>query len=99
MTLINNKEHFKEAVALAKKLGGDSKRSFLYCINKINRIKKNCEIDELYLFQDFVKHSFCWAMYKNRKLYMNGKMILHGFQETFSVELDPEKYPHWSIHT
>jgi len=59
----------------------------------------------LELYPDFVKGSFSFCfMYKEPewekpRLDFNGGMILHGFEETFSIELSNNNKPHWSIHT
>ena len=96
MIIIQNKEHFREALKFAKKLGGDSKHSFLRSISTLNRLKRGAD---LHITPDFVKHSFYWWLEKNGVRGMGGGMILHGFQETFSVQLVSQNYPEWAIHT
>jgi hypothetical protein len=98
MVNIWNKDHFKEAIKFAKTLSKESKNSFLFCIHKLNRIKRNCN-EDLTITPDFVKHSFGFCFTKDGKRTLGGGMILHGFEETFSVELTSERFPHWSIHT
>ena len=98
---ISDLSHFKEAVAFARKLGGDSKKSFWRSLATLNRLKRSFKDCTLHIHPDFVKHSFYWTIVRDsdNKIVYNGGMILHGFQETVSVELCPETYPHWSIHT
>ena len=100
--MIYNKEHFKDALAFAKKLGGESKESFRKCLTNLNRVKRGNNWN-LCIYPDFVKHSFEFGFYrgepKRENLVYNGGMLLHGFQETYAVELSAEKFPHWSIHT
>jgi hypothetical protein len=97
-TTIYNIGHFKDAVKFARKLGGESKRSFLECLQTLNRIRKN-NAYSLEIGQDWVEHSFWFAFRKSNELAFNGGMILHGFQETLSIELESANHPHWSIHT
>lgn len=102
MVNIDNKEHFKEALNFSKTLGGKSKKSFYQCLRLLNRIKKNgCKGMNLYIYPDFVKHSFnfCFMNETTKKRGLTGGMILHGFQETFSVQLVSKNYPSWSLHT
>ena len=99
------KEAFKEALAFSRTLPKESRKSLLNCISSLNKIKRINEFD-LVIKNDFVKHSFLFAFGKmnpetetwERKDF-NGGIILHGFEETYSIELNPAKYPHWSIHT
>jgi len=102
MVNIYDKEHFKNARSVAYAIGNETKQSFLNCIMQLNRIKRNNNWD-LYLFPDFVKHSFQFEFHKDghsiNSLKLNGGFILHGFEPTYSVELNPVNYPHWSIHT
>ena len=95
---IKNKEQFREAARFAKTLGKNSRGTFIRCLKTINRIRRN-NAYQTFIWPDFVKHSFNFAFYSNGQLTMNGGMILHGFEETFSVELVGESFPHWSIHT
>jgi hypothetical protein len=92
---ITNKEHFKEAVAFAKSSKGPTRKSFKHCLKCLNRIKRNYNTT-LHLQPDFVPHSFTFFFEKNGLL---GGFILHGYTETFSVEINPPEYPHWSLHT
>lgn len=77
--------------------------SFQKCWAQLLRILMNYgkdeDIHELVIFPDFVKASFEFAFTLNGSPHLNGGMILHGFEETFSVELVEQPYPHWSIHT
>ena len=96
---IVNEEHLQEAWKFANTLDDNSRLSFLNCLVTINRIKRNYSADTVNIFPDFVKHSFEWSIIKDKNCVYHGGMILHGFEETFSVELNPASYPHWSIHT
>jgi len=103
MVEIRDKEHFRSALAMAKKLGGKSKQSFRRSLTSINRIKRNYargKESKLIMTPDFVKHSFAWGVLNDdgRCVY-NGGMILHGFEQTFAVQIDPQNFPNWSIHT
>ena len=48
---------------------------------------------------DFVTGSFGFAFSLDNQPGLNGGLILHGFEETFSVELGGRNIPHWSLHT
>ena len=93
---INNKEHFIDAWKKAREIGGATEKSFKRSLETIISIEKNGHHGEALLYPDFVKHSFAFGFTEGK---FNGGMILHGFQETFSIELNPANYPHWSIHT
>lgn len=57
---------------------------------------------ELSIAPDFVNGSFSFVFTtkdRGATSQFNGGMILHGFGETFSVELSAKSGPHWSIHT
>jgi len=54
---------------------------------------------ELHIASDFVVGSFSFVYMYDEKRDFNGGIILHGFGETFSVELTAPSHPHWSIHT
>lgn len=113
-SFIFNKGHFREALSFAKSVppSHPMRKSFRSSLNTLNRIKRNYADDNpglrLCLTPDFVKHSFIFH-YEKPKPYPHqdetqqiglwGGFILHGFQETLSVEIDPPSYPHWSIHT
>ena len=95
-----------EARRFAKKLGGSSRRSFLRSVHTINRFKNSGNLPgvTMYLDNDWVEHSFAWGLLRRENGYatragINGGMILHGYQETLSVELNPATAPHWSVHT
>ena len=103
MTKIHNIEHFNKAKQFIK-LDKQLKKSFKDCIGQLNRIKRN--YSEMYgptilhLFPDFVEHSFVFGFENNEKLrLLNGGLILHGYQQTFSIEINPNNKPHYSIHT
>lgn len=98
-----------------EKAGQELEKSFYRCFNKLMEILNNFKlpIDEYgyekgeYICQispDFVEHSFSFCFFYidekgEKKKDFNGGIILHGFQETFSVELTSNNEPHWSIHT
>lgn len=81
------------------------------CFSRLINILMNQELEvdewknekdelELIISGDFVKGSFSfWYMKNGKPAVLNGGIILHGFQETFSVELNANNKPHWSIHT
>lgn len=99
MVEIKNREHFDNAVRYARSIGGDARQSFRRCLSTINRIKRNYRAD-VSIFPDFVKHSFTWSIVSDGRQVLFGGMILHGFEETYSVELTPRYAgPHWSLHT
>ena len=98
-TDIVDRDHFKDAFKFAKSIGDEPFRSLIDCIRSLNRIRKNNKY-ALRLIPDFVKHSWHFVMLnKDGSVNFNGGLILHGFQETFSVELTSKSCPHWSIHT
>ena len=106
---ISNKDHFRKALAFSRTLGKESRKSFRWSLTTLNRLKRNYPSDcILDIGPDFVEHSFRWVIYKkiltdNGEMRIqrgyNGGLILHGFEETYSVELNPKDFPHWSIHT
>jgi len=102
MVKIENKTHFQEALTFAKTLKGKPKKSFYQCIKTLNRLKKNGYKNyDLHIYPDWVAHSFAFVFINDEenKTGITGGMILHGFQKTFSVELESKNFPHWSIHT
>ena len=100
---IEEKHLFREAIKFSKTLSEQSRHTLFISIQTLNRLRKNVNAEyTLHISPDgFCKHSFRWCILKHSSgtLYFNGGLILHGFQETFSVELCPATYPHWSIHT
>ena len=106
MVYIDNKEQFREALKFAKTLPKESRKSFQHCISTLNRLKRNGYKDmDLHIYPDWVKHSFGFGfgivddLGRVQERGLNGGMILHGFQETFSVSLTSNNYPYLSIHT
>jgi len=96
MELIDNILH--ENIAVAK----DMELSLEQRLAELRQILFNGNPDDdnkLIIDGDFVKGSFSFAVKSNDKFRINGGVILHGFGETFAVELDPCRAPHWSIHT
>lgn len=59
------------------------------------------------LFSDFAPQSLYFELYWEGEFSMNGGMIFHGPHDgggngsapTFSVSINPDSKPHWSIHT
>jgi hypothetical protein len=99
---IHDKQHFIAALRFAKSQSKNTRKSFRYCLSTLNRLKKNGRFGDstLNISKDFVTHSFYWWIgYPNESPMYNGGMILHGFEETLSIEINPASYPHWSIHT
>ena len=86
---IQNPEHFIEAVQFASTAPKETMESFVNCCKILNNFNSPVTI-----VPDFVKHSFIFNAGG-----LQGGFILHGYQETFSVEVDPPKHPHWSLHT
>ena len=97
-TQITDIKKFRSTLEKARELGDESKLTLLRCLKDLNNIRKNNNYT-LTMYPDFVKFSWGFTFFKNEKRNFNGGMILHGLQETFSVELDGVAYPHWSIHT
>jgi hypothetical protein len=101
---INNIEKVRETIRFARKQPLEVRKTFTRGLRTINRIKRNYKAD-VYLGPDWVEHSLYWDLSclcpKSglKKRAMNGGLILHGYQETFSVEVSPQSGPHWSIHT
>lgn len=101
MVTIPNTEHFKDAVRFARLHPcEDTRRSFKRCLTTLNRLKRNMQC-ELRLVPDFVKHSFIFYLNttEDGRTRLHGGMILHGYQETFSVSVTNSRNPYWSIHT
>lgn len=95
----SNLDHYKEALAVAQKLGGEAFESFKQQFESLERICANWN-DTAEVHPDFVQHSFYFRMYQSDgKSGMDGGIILHGLGETFSVELCPPEGVHWSMHT
>lgn len=59
------------------------------------------------LYSDFAPNSLYFEITMNEKLILNGGFIFHGPYDgfgnggtpTFSVNIDPDNKPGWSIHT
>lgn len=99
MTVIHDRNFFREALRFAKASGGGARESFRDCIAQLNRIKRN-RGEVLHLSPDFCKHSLNFWLTRDGWPTFNGGMILHGSgEETFAVELVAKSEPHWSIHT
>lgn len=105
MWTVENKQHWKDAIAFSKKLGGESLLSFRHCMRLLSNMKKGgYKGYNLYLSPDWVKHSFYFCYRKENPdgtfvKGLDGGLILHGFQETFSVSLSDATHPYWTIHT
>jgi hypothetical protein len=98
-TQITDIQRFRNTLKKARELGGESRLSLINCLKRLNEIRRNRDY-KLVMSPDFVAHSWSFGIYrKDGILSMNGGLILHGFEETFSVELDGASYPHWSLHT
>ena len=65
---------------------------------------KGCTVN---LYSDFAPHSLYFEITLNEKFILNGGFIFHGPHDgfgsgiapTFSVCIDPDNKPGWSIHT
>lgn len=66
--------------------------------------KSGCEVN---LFTDFAPLCLYFEITRDGQFVLNGGFIFHGKHDgygnggapTFSVSIDPEKQPGWSIHT
>ena len=99
-----NQEHYDAAIEFSNaniKIDPNQRNTLPECIEYL----ANGAIDgtKLHLTPDFVGHSFSFALTREvdgkEKLVMHGGIILHGYEQTFSVELSPPSGPHYSIHT
>ena len=97
-TRISDPIKFRDTVRKASELDGESKKSFFNCLKNLNRIRRNNKYD-MHLVPDFVKYSWGFGFHSGDRMALNGGLILHGFEPTFSVEINGSAYPHWSIHT
>ena len=98
-TRISDPIKFRDTVKKAIELGGESKESFFDCLKRLNKLRKSNNYN-LQMVPDFVKYSWSFAFHTNEnRMALNGGMILHGFEQTFSVEINGSAHPHWSIHT
>ena len=102
--IISNQEHYDAAIEFSNaniKKDPSQRNTLPECIEYL----ANGAIDgtKLHLTPDFVGHSFSFALTREvdgkEKLVMHGGIILHGYEQTFSVELSPPSGPHYSIHT
>jgi len=65
------------------------------------------EGNEVKLYTDFAPMSLYFEIFREGRFILNGGMIFHGKHDgfgsgsapTFSVSIDPERSPHWEIHT
>lgn len=65
------------------------------------------EGDEVKLYADFAPLSLYFEIFRNGNFILNGGMIFHGKHDgygsggapTFSFCIEPERSPHWEIHT
>ena len=65
---------------------------------------KGCTVN---LYSDFAPYSLYFEITMNEKFILNGGFIFHGPHDgygsgiapTFSVSIDPDNKPGWSIHT
>jgi hypothetical protein len=66
--------------------------------------KSGCEVN---LYSDFAPLSLYFEIIRDGNFMLNGGFIFHGPHDgygnggapTFSVCIDPERSPHWEIHT
>lgn len=98
---IKDPQHLNDALKFAAHLPEESQSSLGWSFNSLkNLIENSREGNILHVVPDFVPHSFYFYILKDEeKKVFDGGVILHGFGETFSVELAAPKYPHWSVHT
>lgn len=65
------------------------------------------EGDEVKIFSDFAPLSLYFEIFREGRFILNGGMIFHSKHDsygsggfpTFSVCIEPERSPHWEIHT
>jgi hypothetical protein len=82
--------------------------------DRLNNITINSELNArarfpnitavCYIGYDHATHSFSFAIMRGppnalRERDLNGGIILHGYGETFSVEINPKNGLYWSTHT
>ena len=104
--IIEDTEHYRKARMFMTTLPSESRDSWhrswgnlCYKANMKNDLGKPLDY-HIHVFTDFVEHSFYWVWHTAKEeTIMNGGLILHGFEEAFSVEINPSQCPHWSIHT
>ncbi len=97
---IDDPQHLNNALKFAAQLPKESQRSLGNCFDFLKGFLGESKKMTVDVYNDFVPHSFYFVYKQGDKFAMNGGIILHGFGETFSVELPNDKnYPHWSVHT
>src|ERR1035437_3281832 len=106
MITIQDKDHFKAAIAFSRTQPSKTRQSLRRSFKTLNRIKRNYQAKSafpimLIFSRDFVAHSWIFSFVdpNGNRCGLNGGLILHGYEETFSIELNSNPYPHWSIHT
>jgi len=76
--------------------------------NTYSRLERHSQNGyEVKLYSDFAPLSLYFEIFREGKFEMNGGMIFHGKHDgygnggapTFSVSIEPERCPHWEIHT
>lgn len=92
-------ELYNKALALANSLGGEALKSFKEAFACLERICERSEgTGEVH--PDCVEDSFYFRIYlKNNSLDLDGGIIKHGVEQSYSVELCPKPDIHWSMHT
>jgi hypothetical protein len=79
--------------------------SYIKTFARLERYSQNgCEVN---LYSDFAPLSLYFEIFRNGQFILNGGFIFHGPHDgygnggapTFSVCIDPERCPHWEIHT
>lgn len=95
----SNLDHYKKALELAEKMGGETLRSFQNCFESLERIcVRGDETGEVH--PDYVENSFYFRTYRrDNTLGLDGGIILHGLTDAHAVELCPKKGVYWSMHT
>lgn len=98
---IENPQHLNNALKFAAQLPEESQSSLGWSFQSLKNLIENAKDGNiLHIVPDFVPHSFYFYVLKDEeKKVFDGGVILHGFSETFAVELAAPKYPHWSVHT
>ena len=92
-------DHYRRALALAEKLGGEELSSFK---EAFVRLEGWCARDNgtVEVHSDAMEYSFYFRIYKkDGRCSMDGGVILHDMGPSYSVEMAPKQGIHWTVHT
>lgn len=98
--VIHNLENYRNAIEFQRDKEIDWHASLHHSIHHL-LVGSYWEADELHISDDGCLHSFrFWFAKEGKKVGFDGGIICHGIgQQTFSVELNSQPGPHWSVHT